>query len=297
MVGVLKTGARWAWEVLQFVFFSALTVLVIGLLVFAAGKGVSVLGRAYGWAAGSAPCGSGSASVTNLLADLEGGALPARRAAIRRLRCAAPADLVEFDRLVLAARGAGRRRLRAAALEALARAEAPALRERASRLAGHADPELAAAGLAAARAMGVPEDDPLLAGALGLRPHWGKPKPSPEEALSPEAAALFSARAARVEEVLARADLGEFPARKAAARRAAALGDIKEVEALLLDPGFIVGGATAGEALAPLGAGFRPRAKAMADGDDPVLRDVGLGFLVAEGGLAPGAQAQGRSGR
>lgn len=294
MVGVLKTAAGWAWEVLQLVFFATLTVFVIMLLVFAGEKGASGLGRAYGWASGTAPCGETSAPVTVLLADLEDGALPARRRAIRRLRCGAPADLVEFDRLVLAASGTGRRRLRAAALSALGRATAPVLRERAVRLAGHADAELAAAGLAAARAMGVPENDPLLADALALRPHWGKPKAAPEPALSPEAAARFAARAARIEEVLSRADLGRFPARKAEARRAAVAGDLKEVEALLQDPDFIVGGTTAGEALAPLGAAFRPRAKAMAEGDDPVLRDVGSGFFLAQ--PVPGAQVQGRSG-
>lgn len=294
MVGILKTAARWVWYVLQFVFFSSLTVLSIGLFIFAMEKGVSGLGRAYRWGAGSAPCGAGSAPVTSLLEDVDGGSLPARRRAIRSLRCAAPADFVEFDRLVLAARGTGRRRLRAAALEALARAQAPALRERAARLAGHADTDLAAAGLAAARAMGVPEDDPLLAGALGMRPHWGKPKAATVETLSPEAAARFAARAARIEEVVSRADLTRFPARKDAARRAAVLGDVKEVEALLQDPDFIVGGATAGEALAPLGEKFRPRAKAMAEGTDPVLRDVGSGFFLAL--PAPGAQVQGRSG-
>lgn len=284
MVGVLKTAARWFWEVLQFVFFSSLSVLCIGLFVFAMEKGVSGLGRAYRWGAGSAPCGAGSAPVTSLLEDIDGASLPARRRAIRRLRCAAPTDFVEFDRLVLAARGTGRRRLRAAALEALARAEAPALKERAARLASHADTELAAAGLAAARAMGVPEDDPLLAGAMGMRPHWGKPKAVSVETLSPEATARFAARAARIEEVISRANLGNFPVRKAAARRAAVAGDMKEVEALLQDPDFIVGGATAGEALAPLGASFRARAKAMADGDHPVLRDVGLGFFSGQAG-------------
>lgn len=294
MVGVLKGKARWLWEVFILLVSSVLAFLVIGLLVFVADKGFSGLGRAYSWVTGSAPCGAGSAPVTSLLADLEGGSLPARRRAIRSLRCSAPADFVEFDRLVLATRGTGRRRLRAAAIEALARAQAPALRERAARLASHADTELAAAGLAAARAMGVPEDDPLLAGALGMRPHWGIPKAAPVEALSPEAAARFAARTARIEEVVSRADIGRFPDRKAAARRAALAGDMKEVEALLQDPDFIVGGATAGEALAPLGEKFRARAKAMAEGNDPILRDVGAGFFLAQ--PAPGAQVQGRSG-
>ncbi|TPW17594.1 MAG: hypothetical protein FD126_3609, partial [Elusimicrobia bacterium] len=81
MVDVLKTAARWVWYALQFLFFSSLTVLCVGLFVFAMDKGVSGLGRGYRWAAGSAPCGGGSAPVTSLLEDLDDGSLPARRRA------------------------------------------------------------------------------------------------------------------------------------------------------------------------------------------------------------------------
>lgn len=295
MVGVLKGVVRGVLEVLGFVVGCVLLMAGIGLLFHLGETGLEGAGRLYRRAAGTGECRPGARSVSRLFEALDGGALPARRRALRELRCAEPADLVEFDRLVLAARGQGRRRLRAAAVEALSRAKAPALKERAARLAADKDEALAAAAFGAAKAMGVQEGDPLLAPALAARPSWAAPKPG--RPLSSEAAARFAARAARIAEVVGRADLSRFNGLAADARRAAALGDMARVEALLGDPDFIVGGATAGEALAGLGEGFRARAGAMAEGTDPVLRDVGLGFLLADGRGVPGAQVQGRAKR
>lgn len=292
MVGVLKRVARGCLEIAACIVVLLLLAVGARFLFFLGQRGLEEGGRLYARAAGTGECRPGARSVSRLFEALDGGALPARRRALRELRCAEPMDFVEFDRLALAARGQGRRRLRAAAVEALSRARAPALKERAARLAADADEGLAAAAFAAAKGMGVREDDPLLAPALAARPNWAAPRAGGR--LSAEAAARFSARAVRSAEVVARADLSRFNGLAADARRAAASGDMARVEALLEDPDFIVGGATAGEALAGLGNGFAPRAAALVEGDDPVLSDVGRGFLMAVGRRVPGAQVQGR---
>jgi hypothetical protein len=155
---------------------------------------------------------------------------------------------------------------------------------------------LAAAGLAAARAMALADGDAALEAAFERRPHFRRPGPPPAPGSpDPAAAARFAALAARIDALVAAADMARFPAMAAEARRAAAAKDWKRAEELLKTPDFIVGGAEAGTALAGLGEGSEARARALARGTDPVLRDVGLGWLMALGGVAPGAQTQGRS--
>ena len=295
MVRVLKNAASVAWDILAFLFAFAAAIFVLGLLVYAGELVMKGVGRAYDWAVAPAPCGAASASVTRLLETLEGGELVARRRAIARLRCAAPADFVEFDRLVLAARGADRRRLREAAIESLGRARQHSLKRRAAILASDNDDRLARAGFDAARGMGLSEDGPELRDALAWRPSWRTPRPeAPEAAVDPKSAARFAARAARINDLLAKADVTRFREFQDQARKAAVAGDWGRVEALLKMPDFIVGGAQAGAALGALGPGAEARAQALAQGTDPVLSDVGRGWLVALGQRAPGAQVQGR---
>ncbi|TBR17828.1 hypothetical protein EPO15_16085 [bacterium] len=277
----MKKAASWLWSALEVVFSIGVFVAALGLLAFLGGKATDGLGRAVDWAVNPPPCGAASPSVTRLLEPVEGGSLLARRRAIAALRCAAPADLVEFDRLVSASRQTGRRRVRAAALEALSRARSVGLKERVGPLAADEDEALAAAALASARGMGLVDADPALAAAFKRRPAWAAPPPA--QALSPEAAARFAARVARIEAVVSRADLAKFPSRAAEARKAAGYRDMARIEELLQDPDFIVGGAQAGEALGASGPAGKARAQALARGDDPVLRDVGEGWLLALG--------------
>lgn len=287
MVGVLKKIGGIIWGLLTVVLSVAAFCLILGLLAVAASWTLEGVGLAYHWAVTPQPCGSSYPSVTRLLESVEGGRLSERRHAIAELACAAPADLVEFDRLVAHARGSGRRRLRAAALAALARTRTGPLMDRAVRLAAHEDDGLAESGFAAARGMGVEDGDPSLKAAFERRPQFRRPPPSTAPAApDAEAAARFAARAARIDSVVSHADVSRFPGMAAQARKAASEKDWKLAEDLLRTPDFIVGGAAAGAALAELGPGSRERAKALAHGDDPVLRDVGLGWLIALDGRA-----------
>lgn len=288
------------WAVVLYSILGALT----SFAIFVAVLGAGLVGLAAGvatvvdWVQAPAPCEGTGRPVVGLLQSVESGRLLARRAAIAGLRCAAPADAAELERLAGFARGRPRRALRASALAALSRTRSVALKARVLSLAADPDADLGRAALAAGRGMGVLDSDPALAEAFKAHPDWRLPPPA---AARPawRSGPRLRAEAALVESWFSRADLAAFSDRRDRAVSAARDGDRARLEELLQDPSFVVGGRRAGAALAGAGEAFRPRARELSLGADPVLRAVGVGALEGLGdtkGLAAAAR-RAREGR